>query len=281
MDGPPSTEQPTYVRRFVKISEAKQQGITMAIDYHDQFAKKSHAKFASQPSTKDVVPQFKSASTLMKEKPGKDVAPQRQTKTKTSSKSAPKAKVTKKTRSKTNVQASDKLSWVTLKGRATLIYNGKKITGKKASEIYKQHKALVGRKKDLSESEDVEEDNESLDDFIVEHSDECESDDEQPSKPYKYEEDESLFNTPLLSPSKVTTRSLSAAEKKNVKENNSQTFKLDPVTKKRKLNLFSKKNDESSKKQKLPQTVIIDDDACIDPSFIPSSEWELDGVAYI
>lgn len=73
------------------------------------------------------------------EKPKKDVNKPK-TPTKISKKTT--TKDPKKVRKKTVVKKEDKLEWITVHGKRTLIYNGEKITGRKSYTLWKKWQLL-------------------------------------------------------------------------------------------------------------------------------------------
>src|SRR5690606_7061623 len=54
------------------------------------------------------------------------------------------------------VKATDKVRWITVGGRRTLLYNGRRLTGKSAMAIWKKYQALTKDEKDEESEEDDE-----------------------------------------------------------------------------------------------------------------------------
>lgn len=127
------------IPNFIRISEAKKQGIALAIDYHDQFASKSRAREAAQNAapkqnfTNDVNSSFTREKSIVKPK-SSSVAKN------TASPAKGKSSTKGKGRRSIIVKPTDKVRWITVNRRRVLVCNGKKLTGKKAMMIYKEYK---------------------------------------------------------------------------------------------------------------------------------------------
>jgi hypothetical protein len=128
------TPAPTYVRKFVRISEAQKSGESLPINFHNQFAKKAHAR---EEKARAPSPPSDMTRDSDEDKPAPrkstPVTPKPKKATSKSQSAPPKAR---KSRAAT-VKPGDNVFWITIGGHRTLMWNNKKVTGKRAYKIYK------------------------------------------------------------------------------------------------------------------------------------------------
>lgn len=128
---PQPANQPAPPRKFVKLSELQKQGVKTFIDYKNQFAK----------------PKQGSQHVNTRSEKLKELKKQKKKETKT---------VSNKKRKRV-VKLTDRVAWITVAGHRTLLYNGKRYTGRVAFQIWSEYKKL---KKENENVELIDDDDE-------------------------------------------------------------------------------------------------------------------------
>jgi hypothetical protein len=239
---PPPTFR-TYTAQFVRISDVNKQGIVSGIDFKNQFGYKKK----ETPKKDDTLYHVKDDID------DKDVA--KPTKSKKSSSKKPTTKTTNPKKTGTTkrkkgstrgqkVKAEDEVRWITLKGRRKLLWNGKKIGGRRAYRIYQEYKDLQTKETNKKEvDEDYDDDDgkkDDINDFI----------EEDILQQFEDDYEEELSDPESVTEPRITRNSINRTHS-NVKDSKEQN------PKKRTLNL-RKSEDRNPKRLKTNDEIVAD-----------------------